>query len=120
MENSSLDLITEIISPEDFYSERHRILYEEMLILRDRGIPIDLVSLPDAIESRGKLDKAGGVSYIARIGERIPTTANIEHYARILREKSILRALITGAGDIIKTARGPMNDVGTDHLQHQP
>ncbi|HNQ85429.1 MAG TPA: replicative DNA helicase [Deltaproteobacteria bacterium] len=111
MENSSLDAVTEILSPEDFYAERNRILFEEMLRLMDKGLPIDLVSLTEAIEQKGRLDKIGGASYISQLADNIPTTANIEYYARLVRDKSILRSLITGAGDIIRTARTPSGEV---------
>lgn len=111
MENSSLDIISEIITPDDFYTERHRIIYEEMLGLIDKGLPIDLVSLTEAVEKRGKQDKVGGASYIAQLGDRIPTTANIEYYAHLIREKAVLRSLIVGAGEIVKTARNPGEDV---------
>ena len=111
LENSSLDLLCEIISPDDFYAERHRIIYQEMLALTEKGLPIDLVSLTEAIEGKGKQDKVGGGSYIAQLADRIPTTANIEYYARLIREKAILRSLIVGAGEIIKTARNPGEEV---------
>lgn len=111
LENSALDNLTEIISPEDFYSQRHKIIYAEMLKMRDKGVPIDIVSLPEALGVNVGLEKVGGASYIAQLGERIPTTANIEYYAKLLRDKALLRSLITGAGEIIKTARSPMEDV---------
>jgi len=111
LENSSLDLISEIISPDDFYTERHRIIYEEMLRLMDKGLPIDLVSLTEAVESNGRQDKVGGASYIAQLADRIPTTANIEYYARLVRDKAILRSLIVGAGEIVKSARNPGEEV---------
>ncbi|MFY9397654.1 MAG: replicative DNA helicase [Desulfomonilia bacterium] len=111
LENSSLDLISEIITPQDFYSERHRIIYEEMLGLVEKGVPIDLVSLTEAIESRGKQDKTGGAAYIAQLSDKIPTTANIEYYARLVRDKAILRSLILGAGEIVKIARNPGEEV---------
>ncbi len=111
LENSSLDIICEIIMPDDFYAERHRIIYEEMLSLMDKGMAIDLVSLTEAVEGKGKQDKVGGASYIAQLADRIPTTANIEYYARLIREKAVLRSLIVGAGEIIKTARNPGEDV---------
>jgi replicative DNA helicase len=111
LENSSLDIITEILSPEDFYAERHRILFEEMLHLMDKGLPIDLVSLTEAIEKKGRQDKIGGASYIAQLADYIPTTANIEYYAKLIRDKAILRSLITGAGKIIKNARNPGEEI---------
>ncbi len=111
LENSSLDTLTEIISPADFYAERNRIIFEEMTRLMDKGLPIDLVSLTEAIEQRGRLDKVGGVSYISLLADNIPTAANIEYYAKLVRDKSILRSLITGAGEIIKSARTPLGEV---------
>ncbi|MEA2102500.1 MAG: replicative DNA helicase [Thermodesulfobacteriota bacterium] len=111
LENSSLDTLSDQVSSDDFYSERNRIIYECMQSLHDKGLPVDIVSLPDALESSGRLEKAGGVSYIASIAERIPTSANIEYYAVILRDKSILRSLINGASEIVKNARVPMGDV---------
>jgi replicative DNA helicase len=110
LENSALDVVSEIVSPEDFYTERNRILFEEMLRLIDKGLPIDLISMTEAVEQKGKLDKVGGASYISQLADRIPTTANIEYYAKLLREKSILRSLITGAGEIIKSAHTPVGD----------
>ncbi|HWR67569.1 MAG TPA: replicative DNA helicase [Desulfomonilia bacterium] len=111
LENSSLDAVTEIITPEDFYAERNRILFHEMLRLMDKGLPIDLVSLTEAVEAKGRLEKVGGASYISQLADNIPTTANIEYYARLVRDKSVLRSLINGAGDIIRNARTPAGEV---------
>jgi len=111
LENAALDAITEKIVPTDFYSERHRIIFEEMLALREKGLPIDFVSLSEAIEARSLMDKVGGASYIAQLADRIPTTANLEYYADLMRDKAILRALISGAGEIIKLARAPVSAV---------
>ncbi|HOS96849.1 MAG TPA: replicative DNA helicase [Deltaproteobacteria bacterium] len=111
MENSSLDAVTEILSPDDFYAERNRILFAEMLRLMDKGLPIDLISLTESVEQQGKLDKVGGASYISQLADNVPTSANIEYYARLVRDKAVLRSLITGAGDIIKLARTPSGDV---------
>jgi replicative DNA helicase len=111
LENAALDMITEKISPPDFYSERHRIIFEEMLALREKGLPIDFVSLSESIESRSLMDKVGGASYIAQLADRIPTTANLEYYANLMRDKAVLRSLIGGAGEIIKLARTPVASV---------
>jgi replicative DNA helicase len=79
--------------------------------LTDKGLPIDFISLIEAIEQKGALEKVGGVSYISQLSDRIPTTANIEYYAKLIREKSVLRSLINGAGEIIKSARTPSGEV---------
>jgi len=79
--------------------------------LADKGLPIDFISLTESIERKGGLEKVGGATYISQLSDRIPTTANIEYYAKLIREKSILRSLINGAGEIIKSARIPTEDV---------
>lgn len=79
--------------------------------LADKGLPIDFISLTESIEKKGGLEKVGGATYISQLSDRIPTTANIEYYAKLIREKSILRSLINGAGEIIKSARTPTEDV---------
>jgi replicative DNA helicase len=104
MENSSFDTVSEIISPADFYAERNRIIFEEMVRLMDKGLPIDLVSLTEAIEARGRLDKVGGASYISQLADNIPTTANIEYYARLVREKCILRSPIGEVSEVLDSA----------------
>jgi replicative DNA helicase len=111
LENSALDEIIDALAPSDFYSERNRVLYEEMLILRDKGIPIDYVTLAEALDAKGKLEKAGGAPYIGQITDRIPTSADIEYYAEIVKNKAILRSLITGANEIVKQARTNAGEV---------
>jgi replicative DNA helicase len=110
-ENSALDAVCEILSAEDFYVERNRVLFEEMVRLMDKGLPIDLVSLTESVERRGRLEKIGGAAYISQLAEYFPTTANIEYYAKIVRDKSVLRSLINGASEIIKQARTPTGEV---------
>lgn len=112
MENSALDVVSEYVSAEDFYVERNRILYEEMHRLIEKGLPVDLVSLTEAVERRGKLEKIGGAAYISQLAEIAPTTANIEYYAKIVKDKADLRALINGASEIISLARNPTGEVG--------
>ncbi|HOM29054.1 MAG TPA: replicative DNA helicase [Deltaproteobacteria bacterium] len=111
MENTALDSVCTIVSAEDFYIERNRILFEQMVRLMDKGLPIDLVSLTESVERTGKLDKVGGAAYISQLADIVPTTANIEYYARIVRDKSILRSLINGASEIIRQARSQAGEV---------
>jgi len=111
LENSSLDTIIQIISPEDFYSERNRIIFEEMISLREKGLPVDYVSLTETLSTKKLLDSVGGVAYVSQIADRIPTTANIEYYAKLVKDKSILRSLIIAANSIVKLAREPFEDV---------
>ncbi|OPY58702.1 MAG: Replicative DNA helicase [Pelotomaculum sp. PtaU1.Bin035] len=83
-----------LIRPDDFYREDHKIIYEAMLSLNESGRPVDLITVSEQLRHQGNLDKAGGVAYIASLAEMAPIAANIEYYARIVEEKSLLRTLI--------------------------
>lgn len=83
-----------LLRPEDFYRESHRLIYESMLELNESGSPVDLITLSEHLRHKGALEKAGGVAYLASLAEMVPTAANIDYYARIVEEKSLLRTLI--------------------------
>jgi replicative DNA helicase len=111
LENAALDEIVDVLTASDFYSERNRLIYDEMLMLRDKGISIDYVTLAEALDRKGKLEKAGGAVYIGQLTDRIPTSADIEYYAGIVKDKAIIRSLIIGANEIVKIARTNVSDV---------
>ncbi|MFZ5626231.1 MAG: DnaB-like helicase N-terminal domain-containing protein, partial [Bacillota bacterium] len=87
----------EIIRPEDFYRDAHRLIFEAICDLADRSEPVDIITVAEELRQRGQLDKVGGAAYIATLSGIVPTAANVEYYARIIREKSLLRALISAA-----------------------
>jgi len=91
----------EILQPEDFYREDNKEVYAAMLELFGRGKPIDFLTVKENLKLRGTLDKVGGDMYISSLIDMVPTTSNIEAYAKIVEEKSILRSLIKAANDII-------------------
>lgn len=94
LDREAIYKVMKILRPEDFYREDHKIIYEAMLFLSENGSPVDLITVSEHLSSKGELDKAGGVAYIASLAEIVPTAANVEYYARIVEEKSLLRALI--------------------------
>ena len=102
LHNRSIDLVTEHIGPTDFYTEAHETIFQTIQDLDSRSRPIDLISLGEALKDRGELDRIGGLSYLSSILERVPTSANIETYARIIHEKSAVRACIAAALDILQ------------------
>lgn len=104
LDGSSFDKVDDLL-PEHFHWERNRILFEGMMSLRENGVPIDFCTLSEACAS--KMDRVGGVGYISQLCDRIPTAANIEHYAQMLKDKAVLRSIIQGAGEMIKAARTP-------------
>ena len=101
----------EILRPESFYRDAHRFIYETMLELFDRGEPVDLVTVTDALRKAGKLDAAGGAVYLADLLNSVPTAANMEFYAKIVEEKSVLRRLIEAGTKIVSDAFQATEDV---------
>ncbi len=92
----------EILRPEDFYYEAHRIIFESMVELFDEDKVCDLVTLAEKLRQKGKLENVGGMEYLAQIVNVVPTAANVEYYARIVEEKSLVRSLIQVCTRIIK------------------
>ncbi len=100
LENDSVNQVLELLRPEDFYRESHRKIFRAIIQLTDRNEPVDVITLSDCLTSRGELEAVGGSAYLTSLTEFVPTAANISHYARIVREKSILRHLIGAATEI--------------------
>jgi replicative DNA helicase len=100
LENEAINRVLEIITPVDFYRESHRKIFRAMLELTDRSEPADLITLSELLKGKGELEAVGGSTYLASLADQVPTAANIAHYARIIREKAILRQLITSATEI--------------------
>src|SRR5690242_15305661 len=114
LDNAALDRVVELVQPDDFYRGVHRKLFRAMLELSERSEPVDLITLSEVLKARGELSDVGGASYLAELAERVPTAANIVHYARIVRERSILRGLIEAATEI--ATRGYQASDGVDEL----
>ena len=91
----------EVLKPEDFYREDNRTIFEAILNLYGRSEPIDIITLKSELSSMGKFDAVGGLEYIAELPDKVPTTANVEQYIKIVEEKSVLRNLIKTANEII-------------------
>ncbi|KPB04487.1 MULTISPECIES: replicative DNA helicase [Bacillaceae] len=100
LEPSALTLASELVMPDDFYRAAHQKIYDCMLNLSDRGEPVDLVTVTSELANLKLLEEVGGVSYLSDIAGSVPTAANIEYYAKIVEEKSILRRLIRTATNI--------------------
>lgn len=101
LDNEAINKVAEILRPEDFYREAHQKIYEVMLDLYERNEPIDLLTVADELKKRKWLEKVGGASYLAQLAESVPTAANVAHYARIVKEKALLRQLIMAATEIV-------------------
>ncbi|WP_449538264.1 replicative DNA helicase [Ferdinandcohnia sp. Marseille-Q9671] len=100
LEPSSLTLASELLIPEDFYRTAHQKIFDAMLNLSNKGEPVDLVTVTSELADAKILEEIGGVSYLSDLANSVPTAANIEYYAKIIEEKSILRRLIRTATGI--------------------
>ena len=107
----SIREVADFINSEDFYLDEHKQIYLAMheMFLTDNDI--DLVTLVDTLVRKGIYDKSGGEDYIHTIGEVVPGSNNIKDYARIVKEKSILRQLIDACGDISETAYSEQEEI---------
>ncbi|MDQ0271945.1 replicative DNA helicase [Cytobacillus purgationiresistens] len=100
LEPSSLTLASEALIPEDFYRGAHQKIFNVMLKLNDEGKAVDLVTVTEELNATKLLEDTGGVSYLSELAGSVPTAANIEYYAKIVEEKSLLRRLIRTATNI--------------------
>ncbi|AGA59807.1 replicative DNA helicase [Thermobacillus composti KWC4] len=112
LEADALVTAMERLRPEDFYQPVHRMIYETMIELGEAGQPIDLVTLTAALQDKQRLEEAGGVDYLSRLLSVVPTAANVDYYARIVEEKSLLRRLIRTATEIVQEGYAGADDVG--------
>lgn len=100
LEPSSLTVTSEILIPEDFYRSAHQKIFNVMLKLNDEGKAVDLITVSEELAATKGLEEVGGVTYLSELAGSVPTAANVEYYARIVEEKSLLRRLIRTATNI--------------------
>jgi replicative DNA helicase len=104
LHNDAFNLVAEVIDSEDFFRDAHRRIFDKMVKLVERSDAIDLVTLKEELGRAGELDNVGGPAYITALVDGVPRSTNVEHYARIIKEKSTLRRLIFSANKILATA----------------
>ncbi|MGG3448850.1 MULTISPECIES: replicative DNA helicase [Bacillaceae] len=100
LEPSTLTVASEILIPEDFYRNAHQQIYLTMLKLGDHGKAVDVVTVTEDLAAAKQIEDVGGIAYLSELAASVPTAANIEYYARIVEEKSLLRRLIRTATTI--------------------
>ena len=100
----------ETLKPEDFYREDNKIIYEAILNIYNRAEPIDIITLKAELSSMNKLEAVGGLEYIAVLPDKVPTTANVDRYIKIVEEKAMLRNLIKTANEILNMGYEPTEE----------
>jgi replicative DNA helicase len=102
--NEAFNHAAELIDARDFFRDAHRRIFEKMVALSERGHAIDFVTLREELSRSGELDEVGGPAYVSALADGVPRSANVEYYARIVKEKSTLRSLIHSANKILTEA----------------
>lgn len=111
IKKEAITQVQELLRPDDFYREAHRIVFETMLELAGDNEAVDLVTLTEALRKKEMLEKVGGISFITALANYVPTAANIVYHAQIVKEKSELRHLIDAATEIASAAYEATDDV---------
>lgn len=111
LDRHALDRVIEVVGADDFYRESHRKIFRAMLALSEKNEPIDLVTLADTLKARGELQEVGGATYLAELADKVPSAAHIVHYARIVREKAVMRNLIAVANEIATRCYNGQEDI---------
>ena len=110
------DKVAELVMADDFYRPEHRAIFSVVARLADDSEPIDVVTISERLDKRGELEDIGGVSYLIEIADATPSASNIASYAEIVRERSLLRRLITTTNDISSRAYHPEGMSAADVL----
>ena len=111
LDNHALNAAVERLRPEDFFLPQHRHIFERMVQLGEKQQAIDTITLmEDLTSAAGELEAAGGVAYLSQLADGLPRVTNVDHYARIVKEKAILRSLIYSASVIQEQALAAGDD----------
>jgi replicative DNA helicase len=111
VDRDAIAKVMEALDPGSFYRQAHGTIFESMVNLYERGEPVDLITLRDALGSKQQLEEVGGYGYLVDLAASIPTTAHVEYYAKIVTDKALLRNLIRTASDIVASAFAEEDDV---------
>lgn len=104
LDNSAWDRLGGFLKEEDFYRFDHRLIFQHIVRLVSASKPADVITVFESLQASGKADEAGGLEYLNSLARNTPSAANIRHYAQLVRDRSILRQLITVSDEISASA----------------
>lgn len=107
LDNRCLDQIGDKLDPEDFYRKEHQLIFKAISDLTVESKPADVLTVSEYLQNTGELAQAGGLAYIGTLAKNTPSTANVTAYAEIVRERSVMRHLLSVAGDISRAVYEP-------------
>ena len=114
LDNASFDRIADRIAETDFYRDEHRRIFRQIRRLLERGKPVDAVTVAESLDTAGEGSETGGLAYLGELAANTPSAANIVRYAEIVRDRALLRQLVTAGDEIADSA---LNPVGRDPKQ---
>ncbi|MDH5778544.1 MAG: replicative DNA helicase [Gammaproteobacteria bacterium] len=118
IDNGSWDDVADAITEEDFYRKEHRLIFRAIATLAEQSNPSDAVTLSEWLDKHNELENAGGLSYLGTLAKNTPTAANIKAYANIVRERSIMRQLVSVGTQIANSAYNPDGRDSAQLLEH--
>ena len=107
LDNEAWDRVADLLSPSDFYRYEHRLIFKAIKDLIDASKPADVITVFEALQSLGNADEVGGLSYLNSLAQYVPSAGNIRRYAEIVRERGILRKLVSASDEIATAAFNP-------------
>ena len=113
IQDKSLLKIVEILSPDDFYRDAHKAVFEAMVSLFERREPHDLVTVTNVLRDQNRLEQIGGAAYLTSLTDVIPFTGALVHHANIIRQKAVLRKLIRTSSDVAARCYDAQDDIET-------
>ncbi|MFP5406017.1 MAG: DnaB-like helicase N-terminal domain-containing protein, partial [Gammaproteobacteria bacterium] len=107
LDNQAFDRIADLLREDDFYRHDHRLIWRQVARLIERSQPADVVTVFESLQSSAKADEAGGLVYLNALAQETPSAANIRRYAEIVRDRAILRRLVSTSDEISTAALNP-------------
>lgn len=107
LDNSAWDRVGDLLVDGDFYRHEHKLIYEAIGKLINASKPADVITVYEHLQGMGKAEEIGGLLYLNQLAQYVPSATNIRRYAEIVRERSILRKLVTASDDIATNAFNP-------------
>ena len=108
LDNAAFDKIADLVGESDFYRDEHKRIYRQISKLLERNKPVDVVTVAESLDLAGEGSETGGLAYLGELAANTPSAANIRRYAEIVRERAILRQLVTAGDEIAGSAFNPL------------
>ena len=108
LDNAAFDKIADLVGENDFYRDEHKRIYRQIRKLLEQSKPVDVITVAESLDLAGEGSETGGLAYLGELAANTPSAANIRRYAEIVRERAILRQLVTAGDEIAGSAFNPL------------